>query len=70
MSPKKKKNIKKPSLEGIVNKLSSVAKAQQKEEGKGDVTPIKVTKPVKLSTKKTIPVMSKIPVEFKMPVRS
>ena len=43
MSPKKKKDNKKPSLEGIVNKLSSVAKAQQEEKGKGD-TPTKVTK--------------------------
>ena len=57
MSPKKKKDNKKPSLEAIVNKLSSVAKAQQEEKGKG--TPTKVTKPVKLSSKKT-PVKSKM----------
>ena len=43
MSPKKKKDNKKPPLEDIVNKLSSVAKAQQEEKGKGD-TPTKVTK--------------------------
>ena len=58
MSPKKKKDNKKPSLEGIVNKLSSVAKAQQEEKGKGD-TPTKVTKPVKLSSKK-MPVKPKM----------
>ena len=43
MSPKKKKDNKKPPLEDIMNKLSSVAKAQQGEKGKGD-TPTKVTK--------------------------
>ena len=66
MSPKKKKNSKKPSLEDIVNKLSSLAKSQQEEKGKGDATPINVTKPVKFSTKKTMPVT----VKSKMPVRS
>ena len=45
MSPKKKDN-KKPSLEGIMNKLSSVAKAQQEDKGKGKGdTPTKVSKP-------------------------
>ena len=34
MSPKKKKDNKKPSLEDIVNKLSFVAKTQQEEKGK------------------------------------
>ena len=38
MSPKKKKNSKKPSLEDIVNKLSSLAKSQQEEKGKRDAT--------------------------------
>ena len=33
MSSKKKKNSKKPSLEDIVNKLSSLAKSQQEEKG-------------------------------------
>ena len=65
VSPKKKKDNKKPSLEGIVNKLSSVAKAQQEEKGKG-YTPTKVTKPVKLSSKQTMSVKSKTPVKSKM----
>ena len=63
VSPKKKNN--KNTLEGIMNKLSSVAKAQQKEGGKGE-TPTKVTKPVKLSSKKTMSVKSEKPVKSKM----